>query len=228
MIACEDTRRTRALLSAHDIPAPRLVVCDERRESGVAEELAALAASGTRVALVSDAGTPALADPGREVVRTALAAGAPLTVLPGASAVTTALVASGLAAEGFAFWGWVPRRGAERARWLERAASSPLPVVAFESPNRLLATLAAAPAGRRRGGLPRAQQAARGGRAGNAARGRGRVLRARACAARSCWSSLPDSRRAPERSGTRQHTRRCVRWRPKGSARAARPRSCPG
>ena len=134
MIACEDTRRTRALLSAHDIPAPELVACDERREPHVAERLVARALAGEQVALVSDSGMPLIADPGRVLVARALAAGCPVTVLPGPSAVETALVASGLAAEGYAFLGWVPRAAGERARFLTTALAAPLPSVVFESP----------------------------------------------------------------------------------------------
>ena len=85
---------------------------------------------------------PLIADPGRLLVARALAAGCPVTVLPGASAVETALVASGLAAEGYAFLGWVPRAAGERARFLAAALAAPLPSVVFESPRRLAATLA--------------------------------------------------------------------------------------
>jgi len=141
VIACEDTRRTRALLSAHGIPAPRLVVCDERQEARRAPELVALAAEGAHVVLVSDAGMPGIADPGRALVARAIEAGIPLTVLPGPSAVEPALVASGLAREGYAFRVWVPRRASERRRFLDEAGRAGLPVVAFESPNRLRATL---------------------------------------------------------------------------------------
>ena len=142
VIACEDTRRTRALLSAHAIPAPDLVACDERRELHVVERLVARALAGEQVALVSDSGMPLIADPGRLLVARALAAGCPVTVLPGASAVETALVASGLAAEGYAFLGWVPRAAGERARFLTAALTASLPSVMFESPRRLAATLA--------------------------------------------------------------------------------------
>ena len=142
VIACEDTRRTRALLSAHDIPAPDLVACDERREPHVADRLVARALAGEQVALVSDSGMPLIADPGRLLVARALAAGCPVTVLPGASAVETALVASGLAAEGYAFLGWVPRAAGERARFLTAALAASLPSVMFESARRLAATLA--------------------------------------------------------------------------------------
>jgi 16S rRNA (cytidine1402-2'-O)-methyltransferase len=142
VIACEDTRRTRALLSAHEIPAPELVACDERREPQVAERLIARALAGEAVALVSDSGMPLIADPGRVLVSRALAAGCKVVVLPGPSAVETALVASGLASEGYAFLGWVPRAAGERARFLTAALAAPLPSVLFESPRRLAATLA--------------------------------------------------------------------------------------
>lgn len=142
VIACEDTRRTRALLSAHGIPAPELVACDERREPQVADRLVARALAGEDVALVSDSGMPLIADPGRVLVARARAAGCAVTVLPGPSAVETALVASGLAAEGYAFLGWVPRAAGERERSLAAALAAPLPSVLFESPRRLAATLA--------------------------------------------------------------------------------------
>ena len=118
------------------------MACDERREPHVAERLVARALAGEQVALVSDSGMPLIADPGRVLVARALAAGCPVTVLPGPSAVETALVASGLAAEGYAFLGWVPRAAGERARFLTTALAAPLPSVVFESPRRLSATLA--------------------------------------------------------------------------------------
>jgi 16S rRNA (cytidine1402-2'-O)-methyltransferase len=142
VIACEDTRRTRVLLSAHDIPAPELVACDERREPQVAGRLITRALAGEQVVLVSDAGMPLIADPGRLLVAGAIAAGCAVVVLPGPSAVETALVASGLAAEGYAFLGWVPRAAGARARMLGTALASELPSVLFESPRRLAATLA--------------------------------------------------------------------------------------
>ena len=143
VIACEDTRRTRALLSALGIAAPRLVVCDEHSEARRAPALAGEAAAGRSVVLVSDAGMPGIADPGRELVRLVLEAGTPLTVLPGPGAVETALVASGLAAERYEFRGWVPRATAPRQRFLASAASAGHPVVVFESPRRAVSTLEA-------------------------------------------------------------------------------------
>ncbi len=143
VIACEDTRRTRALLSALGIAAPRLVVCDDHSEERRAPALAAEAAEGRSVVLVSDAGMPGIADPGRELVRAALELGAELTVLPGPGAVETALVASGLAADRYAFAGWVPRAAAARRAFLAAAASAGHPVVVFESPHRAVATMTA-------------------------------------------------------------------------------------
>ena len=162
VIACEDTRRTRALLSAHDIPAPELVACDERREPQVAERLIARALAGEPVALVSDAGMPLIADPGRLVVAGALAAGCPVVVLPGPSAVETALVTSGLAAEGYAFLGWVPRAAGERGRFLGRPspqrcrASCSIPEASRGDARRPRAPRSRAPDR----GRPRADQAA--------------------------------------------------------------------
>jgi 16S rRNA (cytidine1402-2'-O)-methyltransferase len=143
VIACEDTRRTRALLSALGIPAPSLVVCDEHAEERRAPALVARAAEGESVVLVSDAGMPGVADPGRLLVRLALERGVELVVLPGPGAVETALVASGLAADRYAFAGWVPRAAAARRGFLAEATAAVHPVVVFESPRRAVSTLAA-------------------------------------------------------------------------------------
>ena len=112
-----------------------------RAPRGARGERSWRALAGEQVALVSDSGMPLIADPGRLLVARALAAGCPVTVLPGTSAVETALVASGLAAEGYAFLGWVPRASGERARFLTAALAGSLPSVMFESPRRLAATL---------------------------------------------------------------------------------------
>src|SRR5207253_10696710 len=106
-----------------------------------AELLPRLAAGGERFALVSDAGLPGISDPGARLVAAALDAGVPVTVLPGASAAETALVASGFGAERYQFLGFLPRGAkALRALWDELGAW-PFPVVAFEAPQRLPATL---------------------------------------------------------------------------------------
>jgi 16S rRNA (cytidine1402-2'-O)-methyltransferase len=138
VIACEDTRRTRVLLDAHGVRG-RLLSYHEHNERSRAPELVRRIADGEVVALVSDAGTPLLSDPGYELLRACIEAGLPLEVLPGPSAVTTALVASGLPAEGFCFVGFLPRARAELGRLLAGAHQT---LVAFESPRRLASTLA--------------------------------------------------------------------------------------
>jgi 16S rRNA (cytidine1402-2'-O)-methyltransferase len=136
-VACEDTRRTRVLLERHGIDA-ELVSYHEHNERARAQQLARRIAEGATVALVSDAGTPLLSDPGFELVRACLAAGAELEVLPGPSAALTALVASGLPAERWCFVGFLPRARGQLARLLADARET---LVAFESPRRLAATL---------------------------------------------------------------------------------------
>jgi len=138
VIACEDTRHTRGLLDRHGISA-RLTSLHEHNERTRASELVQRIRDGELVALVSDAGTPLVSDPGFALVRECLAAGVAVEVLPGPSAVLTALVASGLPAEHWRFVGFLPRKSAERARLLERAEET---LIAFESPRRLAATLA--------------------------------------------------------------------------------------
>jgi 16S rRNA (cytidine1402-2'-O)-methyltransferase len=137
-IACEDTRHTRVLLERHGIATP-LVSLHEHNERARARELVRRMRGGERVALVSDAGTPVVSDPGFALVRECLAAELPVEVLPGPSAVTTALVASGLPAERWCFVGFLPRKRAELQRLLAGAEQT---LVAFESPRRLAQTLA--------------------------------------------------------------------------------------
>jgi 16S rRNA (cytidine1402-2'-O)-methyltransferase len=140
VVLAEDTRHTRGLLARHGIDA-RLLSYHEHNEASRAAEVLPRLRSGERFALVSDAGMPGISDPGGRLVREALDAGVPLTVLPGPSAVETALLASGLASERYAFVGFLPRRRGELdALWTE-LASWTWPVVAFESPRRLPATL---------------------------------------------------------------------------------------
>jgi 16S rRNA (cytidine1402-2'-O)-methyltransferase len=140
IVLAEDTRRTRRLLERHGISA-KLLSYHEHNEATRTAELLPRLEAGERVALVSDAGLPAISDPGARLVASALAAGVPVTVLPGPSAVETALVASGLVGERYQFVGYLPRReralmelGEELARWA-------WPVVAFESPQRLARSL---------------------------------------------------------------------------------------
>jgi 16S rRNA (cytidine1402-2'-O)-methyltransferase len=137
-IACEDTRHTAVLLERHHISA-QLLSLHEHNERARASELAARIRDGAVIALVSDAGTPLVSDPGFALVRECIAAGLAVEVLPGPSAATSALVASGLPAERWLFAGFLPRKRAELARLLRETAET---LVAFESPRRLAATLA--------------------------------------------------------------------------------------
>jgi 16S rRNA (cytidine1402-2'-O)-methyltransferase len=140
VVLAEDTRHTRGLLERHGIAATLLSYHEHNEAERVAELLPRLAA-GERMALVSDAGMPAVSDPGARLVRAALEAGIDVTVLPGPSAVETALVASGLAGGRYAFVGFLPRKAGELdALWRETSAWE-CTVVAFESPHRLAATL---------------------------------------------------------------------------------------
>src|SRR3954449_1489560 len=141
LVLAEDTRHTRKLLDRHAIDA-RLLSYHEHNEAARVAELLPRLEAGERIALVSDAGLPGVSDPGARIVRSALEAGVGVTVLPGPSAVETALVASGLVGERYAFVGFLPRRKAELERLWAELAASPWPVVAFESPARLPATLA--------------------------------------------------------------------------------------
>jgi 16S rRNA (cytidine1402-2'-O)-methyltransferase len=138
VVACEDTRRARLLLQRHDLDRP-LVSLHEHNERARSRELAARVRDGAVVALLSDAGTPVVSDPGFELVRACLREGLEVEVLPGASAVTTALVASGLPAERFCFVGFLPRK---RSALQELLAGNANTLVAFESPRRVAATLA--------------------------------------------------------------------------------------
>jgi 16S rRNA (cytidine1402-2'-O)-methyltransferase len=140
-VLCEDTRHTRGLLERHGIDA-RLLSYHEHNEAARTAELLPRLEAGERIALVSDAGMPGINDPGARIVRAALDAGVPVTVLPGPSAVETALVASGLLGERYQFLGFLPRGGARLAALWEELRGWPWPAVAFESPQRLPATLA--------------------------------------------------------------------------------------
>ncbi len=138
VLACEDTRRTRVLLDRHGIRAARLVSLYEHNERARARELAERIRAGETVALVSDAGTPLISDPGYALVGECIREGLAIEVLPGASAVPVALVASGLPVARWCFVGFLPRKRGQRERLLADAAET---LVAFESPRRLSATL---------------------------------------------------------------------------------------
>lgn len=142
LIAAEDTRHTRKLLTRFDIHT-RLVSYHQHNERGRLAELLDHLRGGQDLALVSDAGTPGVSDPGLHLVDAALAAGLPVVAVPGPSAVTTALACSGFPADRFVFDGFVPRGGAERRARLQEWARETRTVVCFEAPSRVAATLAA-------------------------------------------------------------------------------------
>jgi 16S rRNA (cytidine1402-2'-O)-methyltransferase len=140
LVLAEDTRHTRGLLERHGIKA-RLLSYHEHNEAARVAELLPRLETGERIALVSDAGLPGISDPGSRLVRAALEAGIDVTVLPGPSAVETALVGSGLAGGRYAFVGFLPRKAGElEALWRETSEWG-CPIVAFESPHRLTASL---------------------------------------------------------------------------------------
>jgi 16S rRNA (cytidine1402-2'-O)-methyltransferase len=140
LIACEDTRQTRKLLAHLGVRA-RLLSYHEANEPGRAVRLADEIAGGARVALVSDAGMPAVSDPGHDLIGACLERGLPVEVVPGPSAVLAALVVSGLPTDRFSFEGFPPRKPAARARALAELAAEPRTMVFFEAPHRVLATL---------------------------------------------------------------------------------------
>ena len=140
VVAAEDTRRTRGLLS-HLGASPTLLSFHAHSGERRVETLLEILGDGRDVALVTDAGTPGVSDPGTELVAAAIAAGFPVVPIPGPSAVATALSAAGVAADRYLFLGFLPRKGAERARLLARAAAEEWSVVLFEAPPRLVALL---------------------------------------------------------------------------------------
>ena len=141
VVYCEDTRRTRALLTHAGIKGQKLVAMDSHREAAaVARVVETLRAGGT-VALATDAGMPAVSDPGARLVAAVLAAGEEVAVVPGPSAALAALVLSGLPTDRFVFEGFLPRKGADRAERLAGIAVESATTVVFEAPLRLAATL---------------------------------------------------------------------------------------
>jgi 16S rRNA (cytidine1402-2'-O)-methyltransferase len=142
VICCEDTRRTRVLLSAFGIPADRrLVSLHAHNEASRASWVLERVAAGARVAYVTDAGTPGVSDPGDRLVAAVAARGLRVTAVPGPSSALAALVLSGLPTDRFCVEGFLPRKGAERARRLDALATEPRTAVVFESPPRLASTL---------------------------------------------------------------------------------------
>jgi len=139
LIAAEDTRQTRKLLSHFGIHTPMISYHEHNKLTQLDEVLAALAQGD--VALVSDAGTPALNDPGYELVGAAIAAGYAVSPIPGPTAPISALVASGLPTDAFLYLGYLPRKAAERRNMLAQVASIPYTLIFLETPHRLLDAL---------------------------------------------------------------------------------------
>ena len=140
ILACEDTRRTARLCTRFGIGTRRVSLHAHNEERRVDELLRRLE-RGETVALVSDAGTPLLSDPGARFIGAALEHGFRVVPVPGPSAILAALVASGLPTRPFTFVGFLPRKGRARTQWLERLAASPGTLVLFEAPGRVRATL---------------------------------------------------------------------------------------
>jgi len=140
LIACEDTRQTLKLLSHFDIHK-RLVSYHEHNEITRAAELVIELEQGAKIALVSDAGTPAISDPGQHLAALALRHGIRVVPVPGASAVIAALAASGMPSEQFSFVGFLPSRQSERRKALRELAAEPGTLVLYEAPHRLLDAL---------------------------------------------------------------------------------------
>jgi 16S rRNA (cytidine1402-2'-O)-methyltransferase len=140
VVAAEDTRRTRGLLS-HLGASPTVLSFHAHSGGHRADSLLEILASGRNVALVSDAGTPAVSDPGPELVAQARAAGFTVVPIPGASAVAVALSASDFSGDRYLFLGFIPRKGRERTRLLTRAVAEEWTTILFEAPPRLSALL---------------------------------------------------------------------------------------
>lgn len=141
VIAAEDTRKTGVLLRHYQISKPQISF-HEHNEMKAGDKIMRLLAAGQSVAVVSDAGTPGVSDPGFSLVRRAIADDVPVTMIPGATALIMALVLSGLPAHSFTFRGFSPRKPGKRKRFLELDGDSPHTLIFYESPYRLRAFLA--------------------------------------------------------------------------------------
>jgi 16S rRNA (cytidine1402-2'-O)-methyltransferase len=137
-IAAEDTRNTKHLLQHHGISDARLLALHQHNERGAAEKVIALLQQGKNVALVTDAGTPAVSDPGAVLVEMVREAGFRVIPIPGASAAVSALSASGLSAPHFLFYGFLPNKSAARRSALQVLAEHPYTLVFYEAPHRIL------------------------------------------------------------------------------------------
>jgi 16S rRNA (cytidine1402-2'-O)-methyltransferase len=137
VVACEDTRRTRKLLSHHGIKARELIAYHDANERRATHGLVERIAQGSTVVLVSDAGMPGLSDPGYRLVRACVDTGLPVEVVPGPSAAITALAVSGLPTGRFVFEGFLPRKSSDRRRRIDELAAETRTLVLYESPHRI-------------------------------------------------------------------------------------------
>jgi 16S rRNA (cytidine1402-2'-O)-methyltransferase len=140
-IACEDTRQTQKLLNHFEIRTPT-VSYHMHNEGPRTEELLAELKQGARIAIVSDAGTPGIADPGGQIASAAIAAGIPVFPVPGANAAISALIASGLSTEQFTFHGFLPAKAGQRKTFLEQLPPNAATHIFYEAPHRIVDTLA--------------------------------------------------------------------------------------
>ena len=217
VIVCEDTRRTGRLLEHAGVAKRRLIVANEHAEASAAAEVGRLLAAGATVAVVTDAGTPGISDPGARLVRAAIDGDHPVTVVPGPAAAVAAVVVSGLPADRFVMEGFLPRRGHERAERLAALADERRTTVLYEAPHRLARTLAdlAATFGPDRPvavcrELTKLHEEVWRGSLGEAAAraGRGRATRRARDRARRCRGAGPTGRRRRARCAGRPSGRR--------------------
>lgn len=142
LVCCEDTRRTGKLLQHAGIRAERLAVTNEHTEYHRIDDVLRTLGEGGDVAVVTDAGSPGISDPGERLVRAAVGAGFTVSAVPGPAAVTVALTLSGLPTDRYVFEGFLPRSGRERTRRLAQLGDEPRTMVLYEAPHRIVRTLA--------------------------------------------------------------------------------------
>ncbi len=146
VVACEDTRRTGKLLAhlrhSGETRRPPMLVLNDHSDDTVIAELVDRAIAGDTVVVATDAGMPVVSDPGHRIVAAAVAAGVDIDVVPGPSALDTAVAGSAMVSGPFCFEGFLPRKGSERARRVQRCGTEDRPIVLFEAPHRLARTLA--------------------------------------------------------------------------------------
>lgn len=143
LVCCEDTRRSGRLLQHAGVTAKRLRRVDDHTEQAAIADILDVLAAGGSVAVVTDAGTPGISDPGERLVRAAAGAGHTVSAVPGPAALVMALVVSGLDTDRFVFEGFLPRSGRDRTQRLAEVAAERRTVVLYEAPHRIVATVGA-------------------------------------------------------------------------------------